>query len=160
MPPDDFVDRFAGLFAIAYRAAFAVLGDRAEAEDCAQDALARALDRWERIDPAAAAPWVARVATNRAIDRWRRRERRVASRAAATAPDLHAAALRADLVRALRALPSRQREAVVLRHLCDLPERDVAVLMGCSTGTVKSTTARGLDRLRVVLGPGFSTVKG
>lgn len=160
MPPDDFVDRFAGLFSVAYRAAFAVLGDRAEAEDCAQDALARALDRWHRIDPAAAAPWVARVATNRAIDRWRRRERRVAARVAAAAPDAHVAALRADLVRALRALPSRQREAVVLRHICDLPERDVAVLMRCSTGTVKSTTARGLDRLRVVLGPGFSTVEG
>ena len=78
MPPDEFVDRFAELFAVAYRAAFAVLGDRAEAEDCAQDALARLLDRWDRLDPAATAPWVARVATNRAIDRWRRRERRTA----------------------------------------------------------------------------------
>jgi len=160
MPPDEFVDRFAELFAVAYRAAFAVLGDRAEAEDCAQDALARLLDRWDRLDPAATAPWVARVATNRAIDRWRRRERRTHTGQHGPGRDAQIAVLRADLVRALRALPTRQREAVVLRHICDLPERDVAVLMGCSTGTVKSTTAKGLVRLRAVLGPGFSTVEG
>jgi DNA-directed RNA polymerase specialized sigma24 family protein len=45
-----FVDQFEELFAVAYRASFAILGDRAEAEDCAQDVLAKALARWSRIE--------------------------------------------------------------------------------------------------------------
>jgi RNA polymerase sigma factor (sigma-70 family) len=59
---------------------------------------------------------------------------------------------RRDLVVALRALPRRQREAVALRYLADLPEADAAAAMGCSLGTVKSATSRGLERLRVELG--------
>ena len=54
---------------------------------------------------------------------------------------------------ALRALPRRQREAVVLRFLVDLTEHDTARAMGCTRGTVKSAAARGLARLRVALGP-------
>ena len=54
---------------------------------------------------------------------------------------------------ALSALPRRQREAVALRYLADLPEAETAGAMGCTVGTVKSTVARGLDRLRVELGP-------
>jgi hypothetical protein len=45
-----FVDQFEELFAIAYRASFAILGERGEAEDCAQDALAKALARWSRFE--------------------------------------------------------------------------------------------------------------
>ena len=71
---DDFVDRFDELFAVGYRAGYAVLGRRAEAEDCAQEAMARALARWSRVEDHAAA-WVARVATNLALDRVRRLER-------------------------------------------------------------------------------------
>lgn len=55
---------------------------------------------------------------------------------------------RLDLVAALAALPSRQRLAVVLRHLEDLPVAEVARVMGCSEGTVKSTTSDGLAALR------------
>ena len=69
-----FVEQFEELFAVAYRASFAILGERGEAEDCAQDALAKALARWSRIEDHAT-PWVARVATNAAIDRWRKRSR-------------------------------------------------------------------------------------
>ena len=54
---------------------------------------------------------------------------------------------------ALRALPRRQREAVVLRFLVDLSEHDTAQAMGCALGTVKSAAARGLERLRQALGP-------
>ena len=67
--------------------------------------------------------------------------------------DIELAARRRDLATALAALPKRQREAVVLRYLVDLPEADTAGAMGCSVGTVKSTVARGLDKLRVELGP-------
>ena len=53
-----------------------------------------------------------------------------------------------DVAAALAALPPRQRLAVVLRHLEDLPVTDVAQVMGCSEGTVKSTTSAGLAALR------------
>jgi RNA polymerase sigma factor (sigma-70 family) len=146
-----FVDRFEELHRVAYRAAYAVLGRRADAEDCAQEALARALVRWRSVQGYAPA-WVARVSTNQAIDRARRSARTSAS----TGEERHADPMsdrRRDLVVALRALPKRQREAVALRYLADLPEVDAAAAMGCSLGTIKSATSRGLERLRTELGP-------
>ena len=74
-----FVDRFDELYAVGYRAGYAVLGRRADAEDCAQEAMARALARWDRVHEYAPA-WVARVATNLALDRVRRLNRRPRSR--------------------------------------------------------------------------------
>lgn len=145
-----FVDRFEDLYRVAYRAAFVVLGSRAEAEDCAQEALARALVRWRTVQGYAPA-WVARVSTNLSIDRTRSTRR-----TAPASPSVVADPMidrRRDLVTALRALPVRQREAVVLRYLVDLPEADAARAMGCSVGTVKSATSRGLERLRADLGP-------
>ena len=56
------------------------------------------------------------------------------------------------LLLALRRLPERQRAAVVLRHWCDLSEAETAATMGCSVGTVKSTTSKGLAQLRAALG--------
>jgi RNA polymerase sigma factor (sigma-70 family) len=53
-----------------------------------------------------------------------------------------------DLVRALAALPPRQRAAVVLRYFVDLSEADTAAAMGCSVGTVKSHTHKAIHRLR------------
>ena len=53
---------------------------------------------------------------------------------------------------ALRELPDRQRAAVVLRHWCDLSEAETASIMGCSAGTVKSNTSKGLAHLRTALG--------
>jgi RNA polymerase sigma factor (sigma-70 family) len=145
-----FVDRFQELHGVAYRAAFAVLGRRADAEDCAQEALARALVRWRAVAGYAPA-WVARVSTNLALDRVRR-EARASTEVEAAARDPHSDRRR-DLVAAMRTLPKRQREAVALRYLADLPEADAASAMGCSVGTIKSSTARGLDRLRAQLGP-------
>lgn len=146
-----FVERFEELHAVGYRAGYAVLGRRAEAEDCAQEAMARALVRWSRIEDHAAA-WVARVSTNLALDRVRKLGRIAPARRDERSDD-PVADRRRDLVVALRALPKRQREAVVLRFLVDLSEHETARAMGCATGTVKSASARGLDRLRAVLGP-------
>ena len=56
------------------------------------------------------------------------------------------------LLRALRSLPPRQRAAVVLRHYDGLSEADTAEALGCAVGTVKSQTARGLAKLRDLLG--------
>src|SRR5271154_6904136 len=74
--PETFTAAFAGLYADAYRAAFRLLGNRAEAEDVAQEACARACMRWNRLARHEnAAPWVVRVATNLAIDQYRRQQR-------------------------------------------------------------------------------------
>jgi RNA polymerase sigma-70 factor (sigma-E family) len=145
--PDGFDQAFEGLYGIAYRVAFRILGDRGDAEDVAQEALARAAVRWSRLKDRPEG-WVTRVASNLAIDRYRRRKR-------PTPPlngpvgivDPHLGE-RGDLVVALRRLPRRQREAVVLRYLADLSEVQVALEMGCSVGAVKSHGARGLTSLR------------
>ena len=71
----------------------------------------------------------------------------------AEAPAAHPAAEDSlDLLAALAKLPPRQRAALVLRYYCDLSITDTADLLGCTTGTVKSQTSRGLDTLRRVLG--------
>ena len=149
-----FVDQFSELHRVGYRAAFAVLGRRADAEDCTQEALARALVRWSRVHSYAPA-WIARVTTNLALDRTRQTNRVDAGASVADSLDRHdpVADRRRDLVTALRALPKRQREAVALRYLADLPENQTASAMGCSVGAVKSNTAKGLQRLRLDLGP-------
>lgn len=58
---------------------------------------------------------------------------------------------RLDLQRALLRLTKRQPDAVVLRYIADLSEADVAALLGCSPGTVKSHLNRGTSRLRLIL---------
>lgn len=145
-----FDDAFAELYRAAYRVAFRLLGERTEAEDVAQEALARTYVRWRTVEPYAAA-WVCRVATNLSIDRVRRRRRmsddEVPDRAAV---DAHREE-RMDLQRALRALPRRQREVVVLRYVADQPEDAVAAALGLSVGSVKTHASRGLAALRARL---------
>jgi RNA polymerase sigma factor (sigma-70 family) len=120
-----FDDRFDALGALAYRVAYRLLGDRSDAEEIAQETLARALTRWKSV-AGHDEPWVARVATNLAIGRWRHRRPTIpfedgpetASR------EMHAHALeRLGLIEALSRLPRRQREVITLRYLADLPER-------------------------------------
>src|SRR4051812_35194742 len=72
MDSPSFDDRFGLLAAIAYQVAFRLLGDHADAEEVAQETLARALTRWKSVASHDEA-WVAHVATNLAIGRWRRR---------------------------------------------------------------------------------------
>ncbi len=154
----DFELAFDRLFRVAYRAAYPILGNREEAEDCAQEACARALVRWSVIVDHAE-PFVARVAINQAIDRGRKltRGRRIVIESPEWGTDEHVAFERRRLlVEALGKLPRRQREAVALRYLADLPERDVAEALGWSLGTVKSTVSRGLDRLHALMGPSMA----
>ena len=139
----DFELAFDGLFKVAYRAAYPIIGNREEAEDCAQEACARALVRWAMIADHAE-PFVARVAINQAIDRGRKltRGKRIVIESPEWGTDEHAAfERRRILVEALSKLPRRQREAVALRYLADLPERDVAEALGWSLGTVKSMSS-------------------
>lgn len=143
-----FDDEFRDLAALAYRVAYRILGDRTSAQDIAQESLARAYQRWARISGYRQA-WVPRVAGNLAIDEIRRRRpnpvdvRRVDTEVLMIE--------RLDLQRALLDLPKRQHDAVVLRYVADLSEADVASLLGCSPGTVKSHLNRGTARLRLIL---------
>jgi len=146
-----FEEAFGDLYKLAYRVAFRLLGERADAEDAAQETLARAHLHWGRLD-AHPEGWVVRVVTNFSIDRIRRRHRALAPAGEALMlVDVHLAE-RIDLARALRHLSRRQREVVVLRYLADWSELDVADALGCSPGSVKVHASRGLAALRHELG--------
>jgi RNA polymerase sigma factor (sigma-70 family) len=143
-----FDDEFRDLASLAYRVAYRILGDRSASQDIAQESLARAYQRWARITDYREA-WVARVAGNLAIDDLRRRKPSPVDTDRIDAEVIMIE--RIDLQRALLDLPKRQRDAVVLRYIADLSEADVAALLGCSPGTVKSHLSRGTTRLRLIL---------
>ncbi|MGZ4694350.1 MAG: sigma-70 family RNA polymerase sigma factor [Acidimicrobiales bacterium] len=141
----DFDASFAALFACGYRAAFRLIGSRADAEDLAIEAVARAQARWDEVGRYGE-PWVVRTATNLALDQLRRGAP-PAPRSGAV-EDVLTTEHRVDLVRALRRLPRRQREVVLLRYIGDRSEREVAELLGISPGSVKQHASRGLASLR------------
>jgi RNA polymerase sigma factor (sigma-70 family) len=143
-----FDDEFRDLAGLAYRVAYRILGDRPTAQDIAQESLARAYQRWIKISDYREA-WVARVAGNLAIDEIRRCKPTPIEAGRVDAEVLIIERL--DLQRALLDLPKRQRDAVVLRYIADLSEADVAALLGCSPGTIKSHLNRGTTRLRLIL---------
>lgn len=129
--------------------------NRAEAEDLLQLALERAYRHWARVH-ATDEPerYVRRILANASADRWRRLARRPeqslpAGDAGLSTPDLSGQVAERDfLLRALAQLPPRQRAVMVLRYYDDLTEAEIADILGCSIGTVKSQVARGLARLR------------
>ncbi|MGI8332660.1 SigE family RNA polymerase sigma factor [Actinomadura scrupuli] len=137
------------------RLAFLLCGDRAQAEDVLQTALLRAYQRWRHITTNPEA-YVRRVLVTAAADERRRpfRRRELVSAQVPDAPQagdpLLGVDLRDRLAAALRALPPRQRVAVVLRHWVGLTAEESAAVLGCSAGTVRSQTTRGLDKLRTV----------
>ena len=153
---DDFEEFVAARYTALLRTAYLLTGHRADAEDLLQTALARCVPAWHRItgDPE---PYVRTVLVRENVTRWRRRRWRevstdlVAETVGAAVQD-PSVPDRVVLAHALALLPPRQRAAVVLRHVEGLPEREVATLMGCSVGTVKSQTHAGLSRLRSILG--------
>lgn len=135
------------------RHAYALTGNIADAQDIAQEAFARAWQRWESVrncdSPEA---WVRRVATNLATSRFRRdRTARsaawqlLAKEVPAISPDTIA------LVMALRTLPERQRVVLVLHYLADLPVGQIATELRCPVGSVKAWLSRGRDALAVAL---------
>jgi len=150
--PDDFDAFFYELLPQVLRLAGRMTVDHATAEDVAAEAFARAFARWARLKvlPHREA-WVLRVTSNVAIDLFRRR-RPPATRTPAQADPGEVVTLRVSLVEALRALPKRQREAVVLRYLADLSEADVASALGVRPGTVKSQLHRARRSLADRLG--------
>jgi RNA polymerase sigma-70 factor (sigma-E family) len=162
---EDFVQaRSAGLF----RTALLLTGqDRSSAEDLLQICLERAYRHWPRItrlgDPER---YVRRILVNAANDRWRRLSRMPerplsAAGIGLAVPDRAGEVADRDiLVRALAALPQRQRSVIVLRYFDGLAEAEIAVLLGCSLGTVRSQVSRGLARMRQAIGDGVSARQG
>jgi RNA polymerase sigma factor (sigma-70 family) len=149
----EFREAFPGLYGRAYQAAFRLMGDRAQAEDVAQEALTRAYVHWPRLDERREG-WVVTTTVNIVIDNYRRERRRHVRVYRAPAlpnegrPFDRDEAQRLDLQRLLAALPARQRQVAVLRYLEDRTEREVALLLGCSIGTVKRHAARAAEALR------------
>ncbi|MBP2475824.1 RNA polymerase sigma-70 factor (sigma-E family) [Crossiella equi] len=151
----DFVEYVRARGPALRRTAFLLCGDWHRAEDLTQTALIKLYKAWRRVELSGAVDAYARqILVRTAIDEsrlffWRR------EKVTAELPDLPAlengtdAAL--DVRRALAALPKRQRAVVVLRYWEDLSVQEVAGLLGCSEGTVKSQAAKGLATLRTSL---------
>jgi len=145
-----------GRSAAHLRTAYLLTGDWAAAEDLLQTTMGKVYLAWRRISNRENVDaYVRRVMVNTYSSWWRRAwrgERPTAVLPDRAGPDPMAAADQRDRIRrALAELPKRQRAAVVLRHYDDLSEAETARVLGCSVGTVKSQTARGLARLREVL---------
>ncbi|MER5492766.1 SigE family RNA polymerase sigma factor [Streptomyces sp. NPDC002490] len=139
-------------------------GDRHAAEDLLQSALLRAVGRWHRIEDHEA--YVRRTLYRQQVNRWRlkwpRRETVVPELpdGAPGTEDAHATAeLRIVLLKALGRLTPRQRSVLVLRYIEDRPEAEVARLLDCTVGTVRSTAHRSLARLRA-LAPDLAVLSG
>jgi RNA polymerase sigma-70 factor (ECF subfamily) len=149
---------------IAFRVAYVITRSAADAEDAVQDALVkawRALGRFRAGEPLR--PWLLRIAANEARNRRRsagRRDRlvlRAAESSGEAAPSPEEAVLarvdRERLLAALDDLPEQAREVLAYRFLLDLSEEETAAALDVARGTVKSRTARALDRLREAYGP-------
>jgi RNA polymerase sigma-70 factor (sigma-E family) len=135
------------------RSALQLTGDRAEAEDLLQAALAKTYLAWDRIeDRAAMDGYVRRAMVNTQISWWRRRKLDIypTDELPEQPVDDHTrrSELHDALGRALDRLPERQRLAVKLRYYEDMPETEIARLLGVSVGTVKSTVSRAMAKLR------------
>jgi RNA polymerase sigma-70 factor (ECF subfamily) len=135
--------------------AYGLSGSRRAAEELVQEAFLAAYRRWNQIsaydDPAA---WLRRVVVNQSVSRIRRRvaEARAMTRLRAR-PTLPAVLPEQDeaVWRAVRALPRRQAQVVVLHYVDDLPIAEIAQVLGCSDGTVKTHLHRARQLLASAL---------
>ena len=149
---------------LAFRVAWLITRDDGDAEDATQDAFVRAYYSLGRFrDGAPFRPWLLKIVANQARNRRRSAGRRLelAARAAEVrasgdaAPSPEVAALdddrRSRLLRAMEELREQERVAVALRYFVGLSEAEMAEVMHCRPGTIKSRLARGLAKLRGVL---------
>jgi RNA polymerase sigma-70 factor (sigma-E family) len=149
------------------RTAYLLTGDAGEAEDAVQECLFKIARRWSRVvtmdSPKA---YARRILVNLTLDGSRHRARHRAELETGTRSDeplpresgvssgvFAGVDERIDLIRAVGELPPRQRAALVLRYFDDLTEGETAAVLGCSVGTVKSTTSRALEKMRDLVPP-------
>lgn len=154
---DDFTALYVGHYEQLLRLAVLLVGDVPAAEDVVQEAFIRvhrSLGGGAVRSPLA---YLRQTVINLARSEVRRRLVRLrhAPRpmpdAASAEEGAYAAISRQEVIRALRRIPARQREAVVLRYWADLPEAEIAELMGVSTGAVKGYISRAMSRLGLLL---------
>ena len=156
----DFLEFFAAEFWPLRRVGFLLTGDWDQAEELAQEAMARTYAVWPRVRgydrPAA---YARKVLVNRHRSLLRRAVVEARHLVASRPEDRHQPDFGGDdlvLWQALQRLSTRHRAAIILRYYLDLPETEVASLLGVPPGTVKSWTHRGLTRLRDRLGPTYA----
>jgi RNA polymerase sigma factor (sigma-70 family) len=149
---------------IAFRIAYLVAGNAADAEEAAQDGFVKAYRALWRFRPGAPfRPWLLQIVANEARNRRRSAGRREAlllragadvSGDAAPSPEatLLGAERREELLEAINRLSEPGRLAIACRYLLDLSEAETAAALGCRLGTVKSRVARALQQLRADLG--------
>jgi RNA polymerase sigma factor (sigma-70 family) len=150
---------------VAFRVAYVITRNAADAEDASQEALVkawRALGRFRAGEPLR--PWLLRIVANEARNRRRsagRRERlvlRVAASSGEAAPSPEEAVLgraeRERLLAALEELPEQARVVLAYRYLLELSEQETAAALDVRLGTVKSRSARALEKLKEAYGPG------
>jgi RNA polymerase sigma-70 factor (sigma-E family) len=140
------------------RFAYLLTGDRHLAEDLVQEVLARVHQRWERIERNEGAEFYVRTALVRQHISWWRRMSFRNERPVAEVPDTtdrrsaeQTLAARAEIWQLLATLPRRQRAVLVLRFYEDLPDDEIATLLGCSAINVRVLASRALARLRATL---------
>ncbi|WNV91220.1 SigE family RNA polymerase sigma factor [Umezawaea sp. Da 62-37] len=162
----EFAEYFAARREAVRRTAFLLCGDWHRADDFAQTAFVALHRRWRKIrDKQALDAYVRRSVVRAVIDESRRpwrRERFVDRLPEAAAGDGEigdAVATREALVQGLRRVPPRQRAVLVLRFLEGLDVAGAAEALGCSEGTVKSQTSRGLAALREALGDAIDDLR-
>ena len=151
--PVEFADFVAAENAALLRFAWALTGNWSTAEDLVQTALVAAWPRWSSVRGQDPAPYVRRILVTTCL-RWQRRR----WRGEISTPDLpRSAAARDDfgswhnrdaVMGVLLRLPPRQRAVIVVSYFLDLSEKDAAVILGCSTGTIKRQKHAALARLR------------
>ncbi len=161
-PSADASQAVAALFRDHYlelvRLAVLMVGDVSTAEDVVQDAFERLHRSWRRLrQPSSGLAYARSSVLNgcRSVHRRSAVARRHAPRLACPAEQPDAAALLADqgeLLAALRLLPRRQREVLVLRYYADLDYQEIAATLRISASAVRSTTSRGLAELARTLG--------
>jgi RNA polymerase sigma-70 factor (sigma-E family) len=161
----EFSEYFAARAHALRNTAHLLCGDWHRAEDITQLAMLRLYLAWPRLARRDALDAYARrvvvrtfLADNRR-SRWRREQLTDAPPDTTAAPDEDSTE-RLVLVRALATVPPRQRAVLVLRYWNDLSVEEVATVLRCSAGTVKSQAARGLVTLRQRLGPHFAELSG
>ena len=135
----------------------ALTGSQHDAADLAQTALEQMARRWRRIGDGDVLAYAKRSMTNGHISRWRRVRREYLSPAPAELgrrPAAHEPERPTEepMWQALAGLPPRQRAVLVLRYYEDLSEADIADVLGCAPGTVKSQASKALATLRARLG--------
>jgi RNA polymerase sigma-70 factor (sigma-E family) len=148
----DFREFVAARWSSFYRAALLLTGQREAAEDLVQTALARAADRWKRLDQPE--PYIRRIMYHQQVSRWRLRSWG-RERSMDAVPDVAdsrdatgQAETRLSLIEALRHLSPLQRAVIVLRFFEDLPDNEIASTLGISAGAVRSHSHRALAKLR------------